>query len=77
MRRVRILRKAAKEAIEVAAWYERQHPGLGLEFDHAVNAAFHLLELVGKCQDIVYRNKCQDIVNKALSFSVNPVNGIH
>ena len=21
--------------------------------------------------------KCQDIVNKALSFSVNPVNGIH
>ena len=33
--------------------------------------------LGGKCQDIVNRNKCQDIVNKALSFSVNPVNGIH
>ena len=44
MRRVRILEIAAKETIEAAAWYERQRPGLGLEFDHAVNAALDLLE---------------------------------
>ena len=44
MRRVRILEQAAEEAIEAAAWYEQEHPGLGFEFDHAVNAAIDLLE---------------------------------
>ena len=44
MRRVRILEQAAVEAIEAAAWYEHERPGLGKEFDHAVNAAIDLLE---------------------------------
>ena len=44
MRPVRILEKAAEEAVEAVVWYEQQRPGLGLEFDHAVNAAFNLLE---------------------------------
>ena len=44
MRRVKILEEAAKEAIEAAAWYEQEHPGLGIEFDHAVSAALDLLE---------------------------------
>lgn len=44
MRRVRILEQAAEEAIEAAAWYEQERPGLGIEFDHAVNAAIDLLE---------------------------------
>lgn len=44
MRRVKILEKAAEEAIEAAAWYEQAYPGLGIEFDHAVNAALDLLE---------------------------------
>ena len=44
MRRVRILEQAAVEAIEAAAWYESERPGLGREFDHAVNAAIDLLE---------------------------------
>lgn len=44
MRRVKILEKAAEEAIEAAVWYEQAYPGLGAEFDHAVNAALDLLE---------------------------------
>ena len=32
MRTVRILADAAEEAIEAAAWYERQRPGLGADF---------------------------------------------
>jgi plasmid stabilization system protein ParE len=44
VRRVRILEQAAIEAIEAAAWYEHERPGLGKEFDHAVNAAIDLLE---------------------------------
>ena len=44
MRRVRILEQAAVEAIEAAAWYEHERPGLGKEFEHAVNAAIDLLE---------------------------------
>ena len=44
MLRVRILEEAAEEAIEAAAWYERERPGLGVEFDQAVNAALDLLE---------------------------------
>lgn len=44
MRRVRILEQAAEEAIEAAAWYEQERPGLGIEFAHAVSAAIDLLE---------------------------------
>jgi len=35
---------AAEEAIEAAAWYEQERPGLGGEFDQAINAAIDLLE---------------------------------
>lgn len=44
MRIVRILQAAAEEAVEAAAWYELQRPGLGKEFDTAVQAALDLLE---------------------------------
>ena len=44
MPKVRILDVAADEAAEAAAWYELQRPGLGTDFDHAVNAALDLLE---------------------------------
>ena len=44
VRRVKILEEAAEEAVEAVAWYEQEHPGLGIEFDHAVNAALDLLE---------------------------------
>ena len=44
MRRIRILEKAAEEAVEAAAWYEQERPGLGIEFAYAVNAALDLLE---------------------------------
>lgn len=47
-RRIIILEQAAEEAIEAAAWYEQERPGLGIEFNHAINAALDLLE-----QDIV------------------------
>jgi hypothetical protein len=33
MRRVRIHAAAAEEAVEAAAWYEQQRPGLGAEFE--------------------------------------------
>ena len=44
MARVRILEEAADEAIEAAAWYEEQRPGLGIEFAEAFQAALDLLE---------------------------------
>jgi len=44
MRRVRILDAAGVEAAEAAAWYERERPGLGVEFQSAVDAALDLLE---------------------------------
>lgn len=44
MRRIRIHEQAAEEAIEAAAWYEREYPGLGIEFERAVNTAIDLLE---------------------------------
>ncbi|MBV6415796.1 MAG: hypothetical protein CMLOHMNK_00317 [Steroidobacteraceae bacterium] len=42
--RTRILDAAAKEAIEAAAWYERERPGLGREFAVAIDAALDLIE---------------------------------
>lgn len=44
MRTVRILRDAASEAIETAAWYEQRCPGLGSDFHAAVDSALHLIE---------------------------------
>jgi hypothetical protein len=43
-RKLRILAAAAEEASEAAAWYETQRPGLGSEFERAVDAALDLLE---------------------------------
>lgn len=48
MRALRIHAAAAEEAAEAAAWYERERPGLGREFENAINAALDLLE-----QDLV------------------------
>ena len=44
MRRLRILDAAAQEAAEAAAWYEEQRPGLGHDFQRAIDAALDLLE---------------------------------
>jgi len=44
MRQLRIHAAAAEEAAEAAAWYEKERPGLGVEFEHAANAALDLLE---------------------------------
>ena len=44
MRTVRIHAAAADEAAEAAAWYEHEQPGLGAEFNVAVQAALDLLE---------------------------------
>jgi hypothetical protein len=44
MRVVRVHQAAADEAVEAAAWYELQQPGLGREFDAAIQAALDLLE---------------------------------
>ena len=44
MRTVRILEEASQEAIEAAAWYEDEQPGLGAEFFAAVDAAIDVIE---------------------------------
>lgn len=44
MRAVRIHAAAAEEAAEAAAWYEKERPGLGHEFERAIDAALDLLE---------------------------------
>ena len=44
MPRILILEIAVEEAIGAAAWYERERPGLGREFEQAVNAGLDLLE---------------------------------
>jgi len=44
MRALRIHEAATDEAAEAAAWYERERPGLGAEFERAVDAALDLLE---------------------------------
>jgi len=44
MRRVRIHAAASEEAAEAAAWYEEERPGLGAEFESAIEAALDLLE---------------------------------
>jgi hypothetical protein len=47
-RLLRIHEAAAEEAAEAAAWYERERPGLGADFEKALNAALDMLE-----QDVV------------------------
>jgi hypothetical protein len=44
VRTVRILEEASQEAIEAAAWYEYEQPGLGVEFFAAVDAAIDAIE---------------------------------
>jgi len=44
VRTVRILEEASQEAIEAAAWYEYEQPGLGTEFFAAVDAAIDVIE---------------------------------
>jgi len=44
MRVVHVHQAAADEAVEAAAWYELQQPGLGSEFDAAIQAALDLIE---------------------------------
>jgi len=44
VRTVRILDDASQEAIEAAAWYEYEQPGLGAEFFAAVDAAIDIIE---------------------------------
>jgi toxin ParE1/3/4 len=44
MRPLRIHDAAAEEAAEAAAWYEQERPGLGVEFERAIDAALDLLE---------------------------------
>lgn len=44
MRRVRIHARAAEEAAEAAAWYEKERLGLGADFERSVDAALDLLE---------------------------------
>ena len=44
MRRIRIHAAAAEEVAEVAVWYEKERPGLGAEFQQAVEAVLDFLE---------------------------------
>ena len=44
MGRLRLHEAAAEEAIEAAAWYEQERPGLGQEFAGALDAVLDLLE---------------------------------
>jgi toxin ParE1/3/4 len=44
MRRIRLHAAAVREALEAAAWYEEQRPGLGGDFERAIEAALDLLE---------------------------------
>ncbi|SRR5713101_8279983 len=44
MRALRIHEAAVDEAVEAAAWYEKERPGLGVEFERAIDAALDLVE---------------------------------
>ena len=44
MPKIKVLDAAADEAVEAAARYELQQPGLGIDFERAVDAALDLLE---------------------------------
>lgn len=44
MRALRIHEAALAEAAEAASWYEEERPGLGAEFEHAIEAALDVIE---------------------------------
>ena len=44
-RTIEILAEAAQEAAEAVRWYERERPGLGAEFETAIDLALDLLEV--------------------------------
>jgi len=44
MPRVSLLEQATREAVEAAAWYERQRAGLGRDFAAALEAVLDLIE---------------------------------
>ena len=44
MRRIRILEEASDEAVAAAVWYDQEKPGLGIEFEQAIDVALDLLE---------------------------------
>lgn len=44
MRKIRLLDEAVMEAMEAADWYEKEWPGLGVEFAEALDAALDILE---------------------------------
>ena len=44
MRRIRILEEASDEAVAAAVWYDHEKPGLGIEFEQAIDVALDLLE---------------------------------
>jgi hypothetical protein len=44
MSRIRLLEAASLEALEAAAWYEREQAGLGADFEAAIQAALDVLE---------------------------------
>ena len=37
------MRQLSREAVEAAAWYELKRPGLGVEFQRAIETALDLL----------------------------------
>ena len=41
---LRIHAAAAEDAAQAAAWYEKERPGLGADFEHAIDAALDLRE---------------------------------
>lgn len=71
MRRVRILEQVTEEAIESAAWYEQERPGLGIEFERAINAAgargIKRLALRRFPYDIVVRVLAHEIIIVAIA----------
>jgi hypothetical protein len=44
VRRIRILEEASDEAYAAAVWYDQEKPGLGIEFEQAIDVALDLLE---------------------------------
>ena len=51
---VRIHAAAAEEAAEAAAWYDKERPGLGADFERAIDSALDLLE-----QSIIPLPRCR------------------
>ena len=71
---MRVLRAAAEEAAEAAAWYESQRAGLGIEFDVAVQTVLDLLETrmppVVAMPGRASKSRAQRIVMRRLPFDI-------